>query len=163
MALKPPPASSEAVRNTMLANRSTDTGPEKAVRRMLREAGHPGYRLQWRIDDEDGRYVCRPDITYPGRKLAIFVHGCFWHRCPRCDLGLPKSNVEYWSQKFERNIERDCEKEGRLRGLGWTVHTVWECEISNSTVRPSEFALSPSSGPRASRAPQTDRLPDIAS
>ena len=50
MALKPPPASSEAVRNTMLANRSTDTGPEKAVRRMLREAGHPEYRLHWRID-----------------------------------------------------------------------------------------------------------------
>ena len=62
MAMKPPPASSEAVRNTMLANRSTDTGPEKAVRGMLREAGHPGYRLHWRIDDEDGRYVCRPDI-----------------------------------------------------------------------------------------------------
>jgi DNA mismatch endonuclease (patch repair protein) len=62
----------------MLANRSTDTGPEKAVRGMLREAGHPGYRLHWRIDDGDGRYVCRPDITYPGRKLAIFVHGCFW-------------------------------------------------------------------------------------
>ena len=57
MALKPPPASSEAVRNTMLANRSTDTGPEKAVRDMLREAGHPGYRLHWRIDDGDGRYV----------------------------------------------------------------------------------------------------------
>ena len=83
MALKPPPASSEAVRNTMLANRSTDTGPEKAVRRMLREAGHPGYRLHWRIDEGDGRYVCRPDISYPGRKIAIFVHGCFWHRCPR--------------------------------------------------------------------------------
>ena len=55
MALKPPPASSEAVRNTMLANRSTDTGPERAVRRMLREAGHPGYRLHWRIDEEELR------------------------------------------------------------------------------------------------------------
>ena len=129
MALKPPPASSEAVRNTMLANRSTDTGPEKAVRRMLREAGHPGYRLHWRIDDEDGRYVCRPDITYPGRKLAIFVHGCFWHRCPRCALELPKSNVDYWSEKFERNVERDRSKEAALLGLGWKVRTVWECEI----------------------------------
>ena len=129
MALKPPPASSEAVRNTMLANRSRDTGPEKAVRRMLREAGHPGYRLHWRIDDEDGRYICRPDITYPGRKLAIFVHGCFWHRCPRCAMGLPKSNVEYWTEKFERNVARDRKKEDSPVRLGWDVHTIWECEI----------------------------------
>ena len=131
MALKPPPASSEAVRNTMLANRSTDTGPEKAVRRMLREAGHPGYRLHWRIDGEDGRYICRPDITYPGRKLAIFVHGCFWHRCPRCALDLPKSNVGYWSEKFERNVERDRRKATALLGLGWGVHTIWECQLEN--------------------------------
>ena len=135
MALKPPPASSEAVRNTMLANRSTDTGPEKAVRRMLREAGHPGYRLHWRIDDEDGGYVCRPDIAYPGRKLAIFVHGCFWHRCPRCALDLPKSNVGYWSEKFERNIERDRRKETALFGLGWSVRTIWECGVSPDAVK----------------------------
>ena len=129
MALKPPPASSEAVRKTMLANRSTDTGPEKAVRGMLREAGHPGYRLHWRIDDEEGRYICRPDVAYPGRKLAIFVHGCFWHRCPRCALGLPKSNVEYWTEKFERNVERDRKKEIELMELGWRVYTLWECGI----------------------------------
>mgnify|MGYP001192327316 FL=1 len=129
MALKSPPASSEAVRNTMLANRSTDTGPEKAVRRMLREAGRTGYRLHWRIDNADGRYICRPDIAYPGKKVAIFVHGCFWHRCPRCALALPKSNVEYWSGKFERNVERDRMKEAALLNLGWKVHTIWECDI----------------------------------
>ena len=132
MALKPPPASSEAVRNTMLANRSTDTGPEKAVRRMLREAGHPGYRLHWRIDDDEGRYVCRPDIAYPGRMVAIFVHGCFWHRCPKCALGLPKSNVEYWTEKFERNVERDRKKEVELMELGWRVYTLWECGIDEN-------------------------------
>ena len=129
MALKSPPASSEAVRNTMLANRSTDTGPEKAVRRMLREAGRTGYRLHWRIDNADGRYICRPDIAYPGKKVAIFVHGCFWHRCPRCALALPKSNVEYWSGKFERNVERDRMKEAALLNLGWKVHTIWECDV----------------------------------
>ena len=129
MSLKSPPASSEAVRNTMLANRGKDTQPELIVRRMLREAGHPGYRLHWRINEEDGRYVCRPDITYPSRKLAIFVHGCFWHRCPRCAMGLPKSNVEYWTEKFERNIARDRKKEDSLVRLGWDVHTIWECEI----------------------------------
>ena len=130
MALEAPPASSPAVHNVMVANRSTDTGPEKLVRRMFREAGHPGYRLQWRIDDEDGRYVCRPDIAYPGRKVAIFVHGCFWHRCPRCALELPKSNVEYWTEKFERNVARDRKKEAALIDLGWKVHTIWECDLS---------------------------------
>ncbi len=129
MALKPPPASSETVRNTMLANRSTDTGPEKAVRRMLREAGRTGYRLHWRIDNADGRYICRPDIAYPGKKVAIFVHGCFWPRCPRCALALPKSTVEYWSGKFERNVERDRMKEAALLNLGWKVHTIWECDV----------------------------------
>ena len=140
MSLKSPPASSEAVRNTMLANRGKDTQPELIVRRMLREAGHPGYRLHWRINEEDGRYVCRPDITYPSRKLAIFVHGCFWHRCPRCAMGLPKSNVEYWTEKFERNIARDRAKEDSLVRLGWDVHTIWECEISISGIVHSSFS-----------------------
>ena len=129
MALEAPPASSAAVHNVMIANTSRDTKPELWVRRMLREAGHPGYRLHWRIDDADGRYVCRPDITYPGRKLAIFVHGCFWHRCPKCNLRHPKSNVDYWSQKFEKNVERDRKKEMSLKEIGWRVHTIWECEL----------------------------------
>ena len=119
MTLKVPQASSEAVHNVMVANRATDTGPERMARHMLRQAGYPGYRLHWRIDDEDGCYICRPDITYPGRKLAIFVHGCFWHRCPRCALELPKSNVGYWSVKFERNVERDRRKETALLDLSW--------------------------------------------
>ena len=135
MTLKAPQASSEAVLNTMLANRATNTGPERVVRRMLRQAGHPGYRLHWRIDDEEGRYICRPDITYPGRKLAIFVHGCFWHRCPRCALELPKSNVDYWSEKFERNVERDRMKEAALLDRGWKVHTIWECDVSPDAVK----------------------------
>ena len=133
MTLKVPQASSEAVHNVMVANRATNTGPERVVRRMLRQAGYPGYRLHWRIDDEEGRYICRPDIAYPGRKLAIFVHGCFWHRCPRCALGLPKSNTDYWSEKFERNVERDREKEAALRDRGWEVRTIWECDIDTGT------------------------------
>ena len=134
MALEVPPASSPAVHNVMIANTSKDTKPELQVRRMLREAGFPGYRLHWRIDDADGKYVCRPDITYPGKRLAIFVHGCFWHRCPKCDLGLPKTNVDYWSKKFERNVERDRRKEAALIDLGWSVNTIWECEVDISTL-----------------------------
>ena len=126
-----PSASSPAVHNVMVANKSTNTRPELIVRRLLRTAGFPGYRLHWRIDGEEGRYICRPDISFPGRKLAIFVHGCFWHRCPKCDLGLPKTNVGYWSQKFEKNVERDRKKEMSLQEIGWRVHTIWECELDS--------------------------------
>ncbi|MEE2629657.1 MAG: very short patch repair endonuclease [Candidatus Thermoplasmatota archaeon] len=129
VSMEVPDASSIAVHNVMIANKSTNTKPELFVRGALRSAGFTGYRLHWRIDGEGGRYLCRPDITFPGRKLAVFVHGCFWHRCPRCDLGLPKSNVEYWSQKFDKNVRRDQRKEDSLVEMGWVVHTIWECSL----------------------------------
>ena len=130
-----PSASSPAVHNVMVANKSTNTGPELVVRRLLRTAGFPGYRLHWRIDEDEGRYICRPDISFPGRKVAVFVHGCFWHRCPKCDMDLPKSNVDYWRNKFEKNVERDRKKESSLRGIGWRVHTIWECELDDGASR----------------------------
>ena len=133
--MKVPSASSPAVHNVMVANKSTNTGPELVVRRLLRTAGFPGYRLHWRIDEEEGRYICRPDISFPGRKVAVFVHGCFWHRCPKCNMDLPKSNVDYWSNKFEKNVERDRKKESSLRGIGWRVHTIWECELNDGASR----------------------------
>ena len=126
-----PSASSPAVHNVMVANKSTNTGPELIVRRLLRTAGFPGYRLHWRIDEDGGRYICRPDISFPGRKVAVFVHGCFWHRCPKCNMDIPKSNVDYWSKKFEKNVERDRKKESSLRENGWRVHTIWECELDD--------------------------------
>ena len=134
MAIEAPPASSSAVRRTMQGNKSRDTKPEIRARRILREAGYPGYRLHWRIDNEEGRYVCRPDITYVGRKLAIFIHGCFWHRCPKCDLVLPKTNTNYWREKFQRNVERDVRKKNALQELGWNVHTIWECELESAEI-----------------------------
>ena len=69
MAMEVPGPSSPAVHNVMIANTSKDTKPELLVMRILRKGGFPGYRLHWRIDDEGGRYVCRPDITYPGLSL----------------------------------------------------------------------------------------------
>jgi len=118
-----PPASSPATRKTMQANRGKNTKPELALRRLLREAGYPGYRLHWK------KAPGHPDIAYPGRKVAIFVNGCFWHRCPYCQLALPKSNQEYWEAKFAANIQRDSRKAAELRANGWTVMTVWECEL----------------------------------
>jgi len=107
----------------MRANKGKDTIPEISVRSALREMGFPGYRLHWKAVSG------RPDICYPGRKIAIFVHGCFWHRCPRCNLKEPMTHREYWTPKFRRNIERDREKIMILENKGWKVFVIWECEI----------------------------------
>lgn len=107
----------------MRANRASDTGPERALRRALRAAGQPGYRLNWR--GAPGR----PDISYPGRRVAVFVHGCFWHHCPRCQPRLPKANQGFWARKFELNRQRDARNRAELETRGWVVHEVWECDI----------------------------------
>lgn len=118
-----PEPTSEGVSRSMKGNRGRDTKPELQLRRLLREAGYPGYRLHWRSAPG------RPDIAYPGLKVAIFVNGCFWHRCPHCHQALPKSHSEFWARKFELNIERDARKAAELEAIGWTVATVWECEL----------------------------------
>lgn len=120
-----PAATSEAVSKSMRSNKGSGTRPELAVRRMLRESGFPGYRLNWR------RAPGRPDIAYPGRKVAIFVNGCFWHMCPYCDLRPPGTHQEYWIPKLRRNRERDEGVRRALTELGWTVVTVWECELKD--------------------------------
>jgi len=118
-----PEPSSEITTKVMKANKGRDTKPEVAVRQMLRELGFPGYRLNWK------RAPGRPDIAYPGRKIAIFVNGCFWHRCPYCNLSMPKSHPDFWKDKFKKNIERDIRKRKELESEGWTVLTIWECKI----------------------------------
>lgn len=110
---------------SMQGNKRRDTKPELKVRKLLREIGYPGYRLQWK------KVPGRPDIAYPGKKIAIFVNGCFWHRCPKCDLPIPKSNQGFWIEKFKRNIERDQRKIDELESMGWSVFVIWECELKN--------------------------------
>ena len=107
----------------MQANRARDTGPERRLRQALRAAGVPGYRLNWRFA------VGRPDIAYPGRRVAIFVHGCYWHHCPRCYPNLPKSNAQFWARKFALNHERDARKRSQLESAGWRVFELWECDL----------------------------------
>lgn len=107
----------------MRANRPKGTGPERQLCRALRKAGYGGYRLNW------SKAPGRPDIAYPGRRVAVFVNGCFWHRCPQCNLPLPKSHKGFWEQKFSLNVERDRRKTEALTACGWMVETVWECEI----------------------------------
>ena len=123
MTLPYPHPASEVTTKVMKANKSKDTKPEMILRKALREAGFPGYRLHWK------KAPGHPDIAYPGRKVAIFVNGCFWHRCPHCNLPTTKRNQEYWVPKFERNVERDKKEQEDLIRLGWTVEVVWECEI----------------------------------
>ena len=120
-----PYPASEVTTKVMKANKNKDTKPEVTLRKALREAGYPGYRLHWK------KAPGHPDIAYPGRKVAIFVNGCFWHRCPHCNLPLPKRNLEYWIPKFERNVERDQREQNDLKNAGWTVIVVWECELKD--------------------------------
>lgn len=114
---------------TMRAVRSFDTSPELAVRRLLRSLGLVGYRLHRK--DLPGK----PDIAFVGRKKAIFVHGCFWHGHD-CKRGkrAPVTNADYWRAKIERNQRRDREHAAELCRLGWSVLTLWECELRNTTT-----------------------------
>lgn len=122
-----PKASSEATTKVMKANKRSNTKPELLVRKMLREAGLTGYRLHWKAPGH-------PDIAWPGKKVAIFINGCFWHRCPHCNLPMPKSNVEYWVVKFELNQERDARNIRELEDAGWKVFVVWECQLKKKTI-----------------------------
>ena len=122
-----PPASNYAVHKSMQGNKRANTKPELLVRERLRKAGLTGYRLQWK---EPGH----PDIAWPGKRVAIEVRGCFWHRCPHCNPSTPKKNTEYWEAKFARNTERDAENVRKLEEMGWRVHVIWECQLKKNAI-----------------------------
>ena len=128
----PPGASTPSVRRSMKSNRARDTLPEVRLRRALRAGGITGYQTSW--DGAPGR----PDIAFPLLKIAVFVHGCYWHRCPSCQLPLPKSHREFWRHKFERNVARDQRKLAALHELEWEAVVVWECELRASAERVAE-------------------------
>ena len=117
------PETAEQRSATMRAVKSRDTGPELIVRKLLREIA-PGYRL-CRAD-----LPGKPDIAYGRRKLAIFVHGCFWHGHD-CARGArePRTHVEYWRAKIARNRARDVANVAALTALGWRVIVIHECEL----------------------------------
>ncbi len=110
----------------MRAVKGRDTTPELAVRRILRAAG-VGYRL-------GGRGLSgRPDLVMRGRRVAVFVHGCFWHGHD-CARGArpPKANAAYWTAKIGRNRARDLAARTALEADGWRVVTVWECGMKSA-------------------------------
>jgi DNA mismatch endonuclease, patch repair protein len=103
--------------------RSKDMKPEMAVRRLVHGMG---YRYRLHRNDLPGK----PDLAFPSRRKAIFVHGCFWHQhaSKRCKITrIPKSNQAYWLQKLERNRIRDARNLRSLRKLGWKCMVIWEC------------------------------------
>lgn len=106
----------------MRAVRSKDTKPELIVRRLVHSLG---FRFRLHRRDLPGS----PDLVFPGRHKAIFVHGCFWHGhdCARGNR-KPVANADYWHAKIRRNVERDIRNESALRRDGWDVLTIWECE-----------------------------------
>ncbi len=106
--------------------RGKDTAPEKALRAALSAEGIRGYRLHY------AHAPGRPDITFVGRRVAVFVHGCFWHGCPHCQPPRPKSNRKFWHEKLDRNQARDQRKVRELRSAGWHVVTIWECRLRRS-------------------------------
>ena len=113
----------EAISRVMSANKDKETKPEIQLRKALWNAGIRGYRKNWK------QAKGRPDIAFPGRKIAIFVHGCFWHNCEKCRLPTPKTNAAFWKEKFERNRKRDNDNVQLLITLGWSVLVVRECDL----------------------------------
>lgn len=113
----------------MAAVKGKDTKPEMIVRKYLFSRG-----LRFRIQVR--KLPGTPDIVLPKYNTVIFVNGCFWHGHEGCKyFRLPKSNVEFWTEKIERNIERDRESMRALLDLGWKVIRVWECELRNKANR----------------------------
>ena len=113
----------------MAAIKGKDTKPEMIVRKYLFSRG-----LRFRVQVR--KLPGKPDIVLPKYKTAIFVNGCFWHGHEGCKyFRLPKSNVEFWKEKIERNLERDKESMQALFDLGWKVIRVWECELRNKANR----------------------------
>jgi DNA mismatch endonuclease, patch repair protein len=119
----------------MSANKAKNTKPEIALRKALHNNGIRGYRLNWK------KAPGRPDIAFPSKKIAIFVNGCFWHKCPYCKPSLPKTHKSFWDQKFAKNKIRDKKKISILRQNGWKVLTVWECQIKNHLDRSVNRAI----------------------
>lgn len=100
-----------------------DTKIEVEVRKYLFSKGY-------RFRKNDKRYPGKPDIVLPKYHVAIFVHGCFWHRHEGCkDATTPKTRTEFWLEKFDKNVKNDQIKQEKIRELGWKVIVIWECEL----------------------------------
>ena len=130
----PDKISEERRSENMRRIRSKDMKPEMVVRKLSHALGYR-HRLHGK------KLPGKPDLVYPGRKKVIFVHGCFWHQHgdPDCKISRrPKSNLEYWEPKLDRNVERDIQNQTALREMGWDYLVVWECETREAQRQGTE-------------------------
>ena len=113
----------------MKGNRSKGTLPELKLARVLDSRGLTGYVVN------DAAMPGTPDFAFHQERVAVFVNGCYWHRCPYCCPNSPKSNVDYWTAKFRRNRNRDAQNRSSLRSIGWRPIVVWECVLRKNPTR----------------------------
>lgn len=108
--------------------RGRDTTPELRVRKALHAAG-----LRYVLHDR--RLPGTPDLVFPSRRVALFVHGCFWHQHPGCKAArMPKSHLRFWKTKLDGNVTRDRRQRAELERMGWTVMVIWECETRDQAI-----------------------------
>lgn len=126
----------QAARSAVMARvRGKNTRPEMIVRKLLFAAGYR-YRLHVR------KLPGSPDLVFPSRKKVIFVHGCFWHRHADCGASrMPKSRVEFWSDKLNGNKARDQRNQETLINAGWQVLVIWECELGDPALLADRLRL----------------------
>lgn len=108
--------------------RAKDTKPELTVRSILHRMG---FRFRLNRKDLPGT----PDIVFPRYRTVLFVHGCYWHRHPRCsNATTPTKNADFWKKKFTENVLRDHRNQTALKEMGWIVGVIWECQIRQDPV-----------------------------
>jgi DNA mismatch endonuclease (patch repair protein) len=135
--------------------RSKDTKPELSLRKALHALG-----FRFRLGDK--KLPGKPDIVLPRYRTLIFVHGCFWHRHEGCKVAnTPKSNVEFWKEKFARNVSRDSRVMTDAQALGWSVLIAWECEV-NSRDKAAQTAAAMAQVIRGIALPGNSRSPSVA-
>lgn len=134
-----PEPTSQAASATMRANRRTGTEPEARIRSALHRRG---YRFRKDFSFVLGRRRVSSDIVFTRCKLAVFIDGCFWHKCSRHGA-IPASNPDYWVPKLARTVERDRRVDESLAQFGWSVLHIWEHVSLTDAVAKIENFLSP--------------------
>jgi len=101
--------------------KAKNTRPEIVLRKLLSSHGIRGYRIHYKLTG-------KPDIVFPKKKIAVFIDGCFWHKCPRCFV-KPQTNKGFWKEKINSNVERDKIVNKKLKKMGWKIIRIWEHEL----------------------------------
>lgn len=101
-----------------------DTKPEASLRKLLFARGVRGYRVHYKL-------LGKPDIVFPKKKIAVFIDGCFWHKCPKCFV-KPQTNKKFWQEKINSNVERDKNVNKQLKKAGWKVIRIWEHDVKKN-------------------------------